>query len=472
MSSCHRVIVSLCHRVIVSSHHRIIVSLGHCIIVPLHYHWRVIALSLSYLIFHHCSRFSYLLTPQIAISPPGTQGAIRDISKFHRGCPILPHHKRFFCVQGAPGEFYVQHCVPFGACSAEGNAGSIFNAAIDILQAAGVGPMLKWVDDSVLIRSPSAGGIQADGSLVTYTYPYELADALLIVKPLQVPWHKTKCSNDFLNCVIFLGMAWDFEARTVSLPLEKRMKFLQRCSTFLEDCLRGPVKLLDLMKIHGSLCHIAYVYVLGKSRLASLSLAIARFQGNSFTSHHMHKRVLEDIRWWINQLSISSFTRTLQPPGPLSTLDIYVDASTSWGVGVLVDGKWVAWQLVNPDWDSDGRNIGCLEAWAVELVIYILEMLGMNDITVLIHSDNTGVISSFDRGRSRGVHINLSVRRASLILLERNITLKLEYIKSEDNPADPISRGILPPLSSHMDNASFSLPEDMSPHIAYLAPQP
>ncbi len=70
------------------------------------------------------------------------------------------------------------------------------------------------------------------------------------------------------------------------------------------------------------------------------------------------------------------------------------------GIGVVVNGKWDAWSLC-PGWKSEGRNIGWLEALAVEFLVYILEANDLRDVTIPAHSDNQGVIGAFEKGRSR-----------------------------------------------------------------------
>jgi hypothetical protein len=44
-------------------------------------------------------------------------------------------------------EFYINHAHPFGAAAASSNAGMIANAVVDIWQAEGVKPILKYEDD-------------------------------------------------------------------------------------------------------------------------------------------------------------------------------------------------------------------------------------------------------------------------------------------------------------------------------------
>ena len=138
---------------------------------------------------------------------------------------------------------------------------------------------------------------------------------------------------------------------------------------------------------------------------------------------------------------------------------LFVDASTSWGIGIVIDGKWTAFKL-HHDWKVEGRDICWLETVAVEILIYILEAMGISNTTLLIHSDNQGTIGSLAKGRSRNFHINLSIRRAYIVLVSHSIIPELVYIASEDNPADPISRGELGSIDSQL-TVSFSLPDEL-----------
>ena len=147
-------------------------------------------------------------------------------------------------------------------------------------------------------------------------------------------------------------------------------------------------------------------------------------------------------------------------------MGIFVDASTSWGIGIVVGGRWAAFELLN-GWKVEGRDICWLETVAVEILIYILEAMGINNMTLLIHSDNQGTIGSLGKGHSRNFHINLSIRHAYVILASHFITPELIYIASKNNPADPISRGELGSPETRI-TTSFSLPDELRQIIFYV----
>jgi hypothetical protein len=156
------------------------------------------------------------------------------------------------------------------------NAGMVGDTTVDIWVSEGIGPICKYEDDLNVFRYPIP---KADGSL---TFTYDRQAALDLIAPLRVPWHPDK-GQDFSTLVIFLGFLWDIATKSVSLAKPKRIKFLDRVISFITSFSNTRCQIHDIMRIHGSLCHITYVYPLGRSRLASLSTFISTFNDDSFT---------------------------------------------------------------------------------------------------------------------------------------------------------------------------------------------
>jgi hypothetical protein len=141
---------------------------------------------------------------------------------------------------------------------------------------------------------------------------------------------------------------------------------------------------------------------------------------------------------------------------PPSSCKIYVDASTSWGVGLLVDGRWQAWQL-SDGWHSDGRDIGWAEMLAVEMALLTLIAGKFPPATYTILSDNSGVVGAFSASYSRNSHQNSILRHILILMREHDIWLDTLWIPSEKNLADGPSRGNLPSQSSRI-RTTVSIP--------------
>lgn len=332
----------------------------------------------------------------------------------------------------------------------------IANAIVDIWDAEGVRPVPKYEDDLKPFRSPTPNGPFVDGE---YHYDYDHDEMLRQISSLCVPWHEEKGDKTFAFVTTFIGYLWDIPQKLVSLPEPKRRKFHERVRRFIASFGNQPCTMRDVEKIHGSLCHVAFVHLDGRSHLPSLSNFAASFHGDEFIKRCPSHSMITDLTWWLNKLSQPNVSRPLHPCGPLKDLGLYVDASTSWGIGIVIGDEWAAFRL-SPSWKIPGRDICWLETVAIELLVYFLESKGFRDTHLLLHSDNQGTIGALEKGRSGNVHINLAVRRTHLALMSLSIATQTAYIESHANPADPISRGEPGAVGKQL-LPSFKLPDEL-----------
>lgn len=314
-------------------------------------------------------------------APPGTQAATLDIEAAYRTIPVWPQHKRFLVVS-FNDLFWIDHTFPFGLTTAGGVQGHVADATVDILANLDVTPIKKWVDDHSIFRFPFGGGILLpDGSLTPYEYPFGLIQIYDKSRPLGVPWHPTKWT-DFAFIFVYLGFLWNLTDRSVTLPESKRLKYLNKITNILHllktsSGRPGKLTYFDAMSINGTLSHISFVIPHGRSYLANLSHFIAGFSESSrHASRHPPPSVASDLEWWRVILTKEPPPRTLIPRGLPQEIDLWVDASTDWGVGLSFGGRWNAWTLID-GWKGSGRDIGWLEAVAVELAILTLFNAGL-----------------------------------------------------------------------------------------------
>jgi hypothetical protein len=377
---------------------------------------------------------------QVANAPPGTQAATMDVEGAYRTIPIKPDHKRYIVLR-FHDEYYIDHDTPFGAGSAHGLQGEVGDATVDIFYSLRIHPVIKWVDDFNVFRFPSTTGSYISEEFPDLRYEYDLSLIKFLTEPLRIPWHRDK-GQDFGSQFPYLGFHWDLVRKTVAIPEKKRIKHHSRLTHFITKCQNHQVLRKDVETINGALAHLSFVHQRGRSRLPSLFHWLTTFP-NEFTPRWPPPSVLADLNWWLNTLTETNMYRLLTTPTTPASLDIWVDASTSWGVGILIDRRWDAWR-VQDGWDIEGRDIMWLEAIALEFVIGVIADLGYRDLLLLIRSDNTGVIGAFRKGRSRNFHVNFSIRRTEAILDTAGLSFTSSYVESAENLADPISRGILP----------------------------
>jgi len=411
--------------------------------------------SFSSLFFIHFTVSSFL-SSDFLIPSASCSSALLQIAL------VLPSHKPWLVVQGLPGQFLIDHAHPFGAACASSNAGMIANAVVNIWHVEGIFPVPKYEDDLKVFRIPSPMCLFHDSG---FFYDYDCADMLCCIHPWGVPWHDEKGDDHFLFVTTFIGFCWDIPRKLVSLPEEKQLKFHEHVWHFLCDFKGWPCHLLNVKKIHGSLCHVAFVYM-DHSYLPSLSNFASSFHNNEVITRYPPHSMMTDLGWWLKKLEISSISRALCPRGSLQDLGLYVDASTSWGIGIIIGDSWASFQL-SPTWKVPGRDICWLETLAIELLIYFLEQMGLRHCCLLIHSDNQDTISALEKGRSPNSHINLSVCHTYLALSDLSISPDIVYIESVANLADPIlcrepgeaGRQIFP---------TFTLPEELTDSFLHV----
>jgi hypothetical protein len=383
---------------------------------------------------------------QVSSAPYGTQAATMDVEGAYRTIPIKPDHKRFAIVRFGD-EYYIDHNVPFGAASAHGLQGEVADATVDIYYSLGIQPVIKWVDDFDIFRYPSLVGSFSSPEFPLLRYDYDLHYIKNIIAPLNIPWHREK-GQDFHSQFPYLGFWWDLTNKTVAVPEKKLQKYIYRLTEFISKCEEHSVLKKDVEKINGTLSHISFVHLRGRSRLSNLFLWHKTFS-NPFAPRWPPPSVVTDLNWWLAILRNRSHVRSLVPSLPPIDIGIWVDASTGWGIGLLCDGLWDAWRLVD-DWKGAGRDIGWLEAVAVEFIVSIVVVRDLHDISFLVRSDNQGVIGAFEKGRSRNPEVNLVIRRTETLLDRSNLVAVFEYVESSTNLADPVSRGIFPSHDSRL----------------------
>jgi hypothetical protein len=191
------------------------------------------------------------------------------------------------------------------------------------------------------------------------------------------------------------------------------------------------------------------VVPMSRSHLPSLYRFAAQFDRahSEFVKLHPPRETLEDMAWWKAALSVSWCGIAIKARPKEHPDTFFVDASTSWGIGLVVQSRWLAWPLLE-GWRAEGRDIGWAEFVALELAVLTAMRIGIKGVTLVVHSDNQGVVLAFAAGYSRGPPQNAVLRRILILLYENDLWLQVLWIPSADNPADGPSRGVFPPRNS------------------------
>lgn len=298
----------------------------------------------------------------------------------------------------------------------------------------GVQALVKWVDDFVFFRYPI--GRSPNGDWI-YSYTEELIWS--IAKELGWPWSLEKFVP-FSYSFTYIGFDWSLENKTVSLPDKKRTKYLNKLLPFRDIGYLTTREQLE--SLIGTLNHVTLILPNGRAHLPSLFKLRATFPSNSrpWTTRKITAAVAEDIKWWCTSLQDTWCGMNIVKPPPPLHIQLFVDASTGWGLGLTLDGKWLAWQFIS-GWKADERDIGWAEMVAVELAVRTLVSAGYKNSHIIIHSDNKGVVGSMRAGRSRNAPSNAILRHIVALLQEHSLWITTEWVSTKLNPADAPSRG-------------------------------
>jgi hypothetical protein len=375
----------------------------------------------------------------VSLAPPGSMAATFDVDAAYRQMPVHPHDQAHIIV-GWNDLFWVDHRIPFGAASSNGIFGRCGDAIARIYSLLGYGDIFKWVDDFLFIQSPPARFTPS------FTPPLFSESAIYeVAHNLGWPWKVSK-TKVFAPIFHYLGFEWDLAVKQVRIPTAKRKKFLIRLSSWqaLEK-----VDLRETEVLIGSLVHCALALPAGRAHIAGLiafSATFPRAYKQRFLKKAPPKRAVDEVSWWTSQLSTEHCSSVITPPPPTAQLTIHSDASTSFGLGVTIEGHFMAWKLL-PGWKAEERDIGWAKAIAVEMALEWVMALGTHDASLTIHCDNLGVVGAWTCGRSRNRQQNDTIARITARAASANLWISLTYIESSLNPADYPSRGVSPPKS-------------------------
>jgi hypothetical protein len=291
----------------------------------------------------------------------------------------------------------------------------------------------KWVDDIIPIRTPV--------SSVTSQHCYNIFfdDIIRMFRTLGWPLSMEKL-RDFDHVVRYIGFDWNFDLKTVALPEEKRLKFKARVESWIANGSSSGVSAIDSERLLGSLNHVSCIHEVGRSFLLSLQCFLASFQSqNRFITRLPSREAVSDMRTWLGLLSIPNAFRTLHSRATVY-LDIWVSASTDFGIGLVVGNKWRAWKLKD-GWTSGRRGIGWAESAGLELVAHEVASRGIRNAKVVVFVGNRGLIGQYSHGHGRNSDTNLCIRRSTEIMMQHSFDILPEYVHSADNCADNPSHG-------------------------------
>ena len=348
--------------------------------------------------------------------PPGCIAATFNISAAYYLTPIHPDQQQHLCVMWE-GLIYIDQAVMFGLASSAGIFGCVADMLVAIYKAAGFHPLLKWVDDFFIVCLPNQS--------------WSEQDFMDLTGAIGVPW-STKKTHLFSSLQRYIGFDWNLASCTVAIPPNKLSWVLD-----LLNCWLTPDSSFSSRKtagLHGKLVHLSCIFPLICPFLRSISLFLLQFK--SFcTKLHVPLPLAANLSW------IHFLIHNLPNQMPLLShqavdLHWWGDASTSFGIGVVIADQWAIWKwssgfCVGPNLDF---NIGWAEAVVVKLGLRLaihLNLFNLSDPShsiFLVCSDNLGVVSVLNKGRSRSKETNRTLKHIFLLQACHHIHLQARHV--------------------------------------------
>jgi hypothetical protein len=304
----------------------------------------------------------------------------------------------------------------------------------------GYGIIIFWVDDLTICRYPI-------NFSPPWRYSFDLDDICELATYLGVPFSVKKLSP-FSSMTRYVGFLWCWDTKIVSLPEEKRLSVQEKVTSALK---MEKVSLKALHSLSGSLSHVSMVVPEGRSNLRGLWTLLSSMSSSSSNPHVQRSwspSSRRDLEWWNTYLTTADITmRLCTEPTPDDSFCVFSDASTSWGIGIVIGSEFDRFKLTEgwETWEGEPKDIGWLEFIAVELAIFfLLSTRRLRNRHFLVHVDNQGVVGAWNARVSRNTAQNTVLGRIIRMLLRAQCFVTMEYVSSGENPADAPSRGLTP----------------------------
>jgi hypothetical protein len=377
--------------------------------------------------------------------------ALFDWEKAYRQIPTHPSQWPYLMVKGLDNKLYLDTRITFGGVAGCGSFGrpadvwkEIMSSEFDLVK------IFRWVDDNLFIKKPES--------------KTSMKEVINRSMALGVLTNEKKCS-DFSAEQKFIGFIWNGMFQTVRLPTEKLEQRKDQISVFLEYGRKFSFN--DVEILTGRLNHVSYMLPQLRCYLRSLYRWLSDWfdlQARRYTPED----VIEDLERWLNVLNNFNHTRLIQSS---KAVDIgwVGDASTSFGVGVIIGKKWAQLKIVKQrNGNLPKRNIAWLETVAVRVGLMMLESLNQlrKGSNIIVWTDNTTTESVIGKRKSADIHVNNEWKTIQDFLLEEEIDLTGKRVKSHDNIADGLSRGLRGNLNDR-DRVWFDIPTNWDPYLCH-----
>lgn len=371
--------------------------------------------------------------------------AIFDWYKAYRQIPTLMSQWPYLMVLDPDGNILLDTRISFGGVAGCGSFGRPADAWKHIMLAEhDLVTVFRWVDDNLFVKRVSS----------TTT----MANIVSRSQYLGVITNAKKCF-EFSYEQKFIGFVWDGFHKTVRLPEQKladRLAQIEECLTTGLKFSRDQVEVLT-----GRLTHVSYILPQLRCYLNSLYRWIHSWV-HLFARRLLPEDVRDDLLFWKSTLGSFKNMRLIASAEP-KEIGWVGDASTSFGIAVLVGKRWSQLRLKKGWEESDSmrRGIAWLETVAIRIGLLMLNQLDVKPGQNLkVWTDNTTSESAIHKRKSRDRSVNEEWKVIQHLLIQMQLDLTPLRVVSDENQADGLSRGI---VSGHElgDRMLIQIPHDL-----------
>lgn len=373
-----------------------------------------------------------------------------DVKEAYRMVPVHPDDQHLLGVQWE-GSVYVDKVLPFGLRSAP----KIFSAVADAIQWTlfhnGIQKGLHYLDDFILVAKDLQSA-RSQRDILQSTF-----------RNLNVPMEESKLEGPS-PCLTFLGIEVDTMSLQVRLPRDKLVS--------LKDSLRYSIQRRtltkkELQRLTGLLQFATKVVRPGRPFLRRLyAMQDIGSHPNHFIRLNLPARA--DIMWWYifmeewNGVSLL-WDLGLQQPN----LQVYSDASGSWGCGAFLDPLWF-----HIEWPArlQPLSIAVKELCPVVLAAAIFGQRWAGKVVQFV-VDNEAVVEVIKATYSKDLHMMHLIRLLVFFASRYDFWFSATHIPGKLNVvADALSRNNMPAFFSQAPQAD-PWPTPVPPALVSLLPQ-
>lgn len=382
--------------------------------------------------------------------------AIFDWQKAYRQLPVHPSQRRFLCIQDFEGQIWVDLAVGFGgvaSCGVFGAPAHVWKVIME--QLLGFRAIFRWVDDNLIIRKP--------GDLAS------LVDITALSNGLGVETNPLK-NHEFSSEQRYVGFIWNAKEHSVRLPDEKLKERKELIEGLLVEEEKWSYHAIE--SLIGKLAHTVYIVPHMKAYMRSFYRWLKDWI-NKAALRTTPAQVRDDLKEWKTCLSTFN-SRPLIPSPEAIEVKWVGDASSSFGIGVLIDQHWACfelaagWQTLNLQ--TGKRSIAWAETVTIRLGLLVLSKLRrVAGKKFLVWTDNTTSQSAVEKRKSKDGHVNEEWKRVQRLLTSLACDITAGRVTSKGNEADALSRGDLGDLLWFKE-VRIELPEDLTQILRQVVP--